>query len=168
VKTLYLLRHAKSSWKNPRLDDFERPLNARGRAAAQALGRFMAAHDIRPDIVLCSTAARARETLAYLFDAPPPTRFEPDLYLATPERLLAFVRRLDDRADSALVIGHNPGLATLARALAASAEDRGPASFAGKIPTGALAVFELDVVGWAEVAPGRALVASLTRPRDLG
>ena len=167
MKRLSLLRHAKSSWKDTKLDDHDRPLNARGRAAAEAIGRVLSEPGLRPDIVLCSTAARARETLDHLFELPPPTRVQAGLYLAPPERILEYIHGLDDKLGSALVIGHNPGLATLACALAIGAETRGPARFSGKFPTAALAVFDLDISRWSDVAPGCAVAAALTRPRDL-
>jgi len=172
VRRILLFRHAKSSWKDASLDDIDRPLAGGGRKAAKAMGRYVADDDLRPAIILCSTAARTRETLERSGKALArnvPTRFEDGLYHdhAGPAALLDRLRRLDDTLLSAMLIGHNPGLEELASALAADG-DAGPlARMNEKFPTGALAVFDADVEVWKDLAPACARLERFVRPRDL-
>jgi phosphohistidine phosphatase len=169
MKTLYLLRHAKSSWKN-RLDDFDRPLNKRGRDAAKAIGRFLAEKQIHPSQVLCSSSRRTRETLARIQDetgTPLPARFEKGLYLADAGALLRRVKRLNDSLQSVMLVGHNPGLEQLALALAGGSDDALSREVAAKFPTCGLAVLESEVGRWGDLQPGRATLTQFVRPRDL-
>ena len=110
MKRIYLLRHAKSSWKHPELPDHDRPLAGRGKRAAKAIVKHMRAQRFEPELVLCSTARRARETLERIEPAlgRAPVRVEGDLYGASARELLACLRRLPDEVGSVLVIGHNP------------------------------------------------------------
>jgi phosphohistidine phosphatase len=166
VKRLHLLRHAKSSWDESGVDDHERPLAPRGRRAAKQLARWLDEHEVHPDLVLCSTAVRARETLDRVRDAlgRPEVAYLDSLYLASGEALLARVRALPALGE-VLVVAHNPGLAELALALAAESEERG--RIAAKLPTGAWVTFELDVAAWADAAPGRGRITALVLPREL-
>ena len=170
MKTLFLLRHAKSSWAEPDLDDFDRPLNKRGRRAAETMGRHMAAHDLAPAQVLCSSARRTRETLELLVAElrhELPTRFEKGLYLAEAPSLLRRLRRLDSRIPSAMLIGHNPGLERLAVMLAGDGSPESRQQVAEKYPTGALAVLQADIPAWSELGPLGATLTDYVRPRDL-
>lgn len=120
-RQLVLLRHAKSSWSHPERADHDRPLNARGRRQAPLVGAWLDEHACRPDLVLCSSARRARETVEALGEAATwdvAVRLEQDLYLAEPEGILELVAWLGDTATCLLVVGHNPGLSTLASRLA--------------------------------------------------
>ena len=120
MKTLHLLRHAKSSWKEPGLDDHERPLSKRGRAAADAIAKHMKRTAIAPDIVLCSTAVRTKETLEPIAKKLKPAKviFEAGIYEVAERELWKHVGALPEQADTVLMIGHNPGLHNLALALA--------------------------------------------------
>ena len=151
MKRLYLLRHAKSSWDDPELADHERPLSARGRRAADAIGNYLREHGIEPELVLCSSAARTRETLARIGLS---GEVERELYGASANELLARVRELSPRLESVLLIGHNPGMHDLALALTGEPAD--------KYPTGALATIEL--AGWT-ARSGRMI--GFVRPREL-
>jgi phosphohistidine phosphatase len=170
VKTLYLLRHAKSSWSDPSLPDADRPLSARGRTAATLMGRYCRNHRLAPDVVLCSTAARARETLA-VFDAArgqsAPVRFQKSLYLAGPSRMLMALRALNDRYASALLVGHEPGIRHLALELAGDGAPLAMRRLGKKYPTGALAVLTFPVDRWRAVEAGEGRLESFVRPRDL-
>src|SRR5690242_2925390 len=143
MKTLHLLRHAKSSWKQIGLDDHERPLSKRGRAAARAMAKHMKREGIEPDVVLCSTAIRAKETLKPMSKRlkPPKVFFERGIYEVPGRNLWRYVRALPERADTVLIIGHNPGLHEFALTLAdpGSVDHLPPVE--GKFPTGALATF---------------------------
>jgi phosphohistidine phosphatase len=171
-RTLYLLRHAKSSWAQPRLDDHERPLNGRGRRAAALMAEHIASLPVRPALVLCSTALRTRETLAALLDAlgdgarrRPAVEIERGLYLAPPEALLLRVREAPEDCAALLLIGHNPGMHQLACALAG---DRGAhaAKLARKFPTAALASFRISGP-WAELRRSTALLTGYATPGEL-
>jgi phosphohistidine phosphatase len=171
MKTLYLLRHAKSSWKDDGLEDFDRPLSKRGRAAAKAMGEYMARHQIAPAQVLCSPAKRTRETLERLQDGigpAVPVRFEKAIYMADSPTLLRRLRRLNDSLPSAMLVGHNPGLEQLALVLAAEQDDEPRRQLQLKFPTGSLAVIETDVDRWSDLKPGCGRITAFVRARDLG
>jgi phosphohistidine phosphatase SixA len=167
VKRVYLLRHAKSSWKDTALADHDRPLAGRGRQAAQAMCDHLRAQGIDPELVRCSTARRARETLAWVEPAlgRREVRVERALYGASADALIARLRQLPSELESVLVIGHNPGLQELALELARPRPERHV--LASKFPTAALATLELPIDNWRELGPGTAELAALVRPRDL-
>jgi phosphohistidine phosphatase len=171
AKTIFLLRHAKSSWDAADAPDFDRPLAPRGREAAAAMAAYMRDRGYRPARVLCSPALRSRETwglMALKLDPQVPTRYLKGLYLAPPSRLLDYLRRLPDNVDSVLVVGHNPGLQELAVALAADGEPKRVERLSRKFPTAALAVVRIDVGHWREVGPATGTLAAFVRPKDLG
>ena len=115
MKTLYLLRHAKSSWKDRGLDDLDRPLNKRGRETAKTMAAHLRRAKITFDLVLCSTAARAKQTLEPIAKAikPPRVVFESRIYAVAQPELLKYLRGLPETVECALMIGHNPGLLIL-------------------------------------------------------
>jgi phosphohistidine phosphatase len=164
-RQLVLLRHAKSSWDDV-LPDVERPLASRGRRDAAAAGHWLAEHVGRPDLVLCSTAIRTRQTWARVAEAEPdvlgtvPVRFEDAIYQAWPDTLLDLVRQLPDGTGTAVLVGHAPGVPDLAERLNRASGD-GPV---GDFPTSAVAV--LNVTGaWAELGPATASLAAYAVPR---
>lgn len=169
-RRLYLLRHAKSSWDDPEQRDFDRPLAKRGRQAASAVGRAMKRRGLQPDLVLCSTAARAAETwrrVAAELPAEPPVRWLRSLYLAAPSRQLERLRAVEDSVETLLLVGHNPGIENLAVQLAGHGSDeRALERLSAKYPTAALAGFELEGP-WSELAPGGARLVEFTTPKDL-
>ena len=161
-KTLLLLRHAKSSWKNPQLDDHDRPLNSRGRTAAAQIGRLLQAEELRPDLVLCSTALRTRETADLVFAglAPSPEIiFREDLYHADPRQITRVISQVDVSAPCLMLLGHNPGLEEF---LSQITGEELP------LPTAALARLELELSEWREFNPStRGRLDHLWRPREL-
>jgi phosphohistidine phosphatase len=167
MKILTLLRHAKSGWDDPSLSDLERPLNGRGREAARAMGREMAALGLGCDLILASPAARVTETIDGLAEGygPVEPRFDERLYLASPDTLLDLVRTADDAVDRLLIVGHNPGIERLAVLLSRA----GPLhdQVAAAYPTGALAEIAFEVAHWRDVAPGAGTLRRFLRPRDL-
>jgi phosphohistidine phosphatase len=167
MNRVYLLRHAKSSWKEPALPDRDRPLAPRGRRAAKAIARHLREQAIDPDLVLCSPARRARETLERIEAAfeRGAVRIEPGLYAASPDALLQFLRATPATAESVMLIGHNPGLQELALALAHPSPQR--EKLARKFPTAALATLELSASGWRSLEPGSAELIGFVRPRDI-
>ena len=170
MRQLFLLRHAKSSWDDPAMDDFDRPLNNRGRRNAAALARHIRRAGLRPQFVLCSAARRTRETYAILEPSLEgvPASFEPELYEAAKHGLLERLRRLDDHLGSVLLIGHNPGLERLASALSSGHGEAKPlARLAEKYPTGTLAVLDADITCWGALQDGSCRLAAFVRPADL-
>jgi len=170
MKTLTLLRHAKSGWDDPVMRDFDRPLNAKGARAAAVIGERMRTLGLAFDTIVASPALRVMETVEYLGRGYG-RRIEPEwdrrLYLASTAMLLDLVHALPPRAEHVLMIGHNPGLAELVLLLT---PDQPGATLrrevAIKYPTASLA--ELHVVGdWAALLPGEARLMRFIRPRDL-
>lgn len=169
--TLSLLRHGKSSWDDPDLDDHARSLNARGRAAADAMGAFMATRKLIPDLVLCSDAARTRATLQrvmmHFAKTPPKVSTESGLYLASATTMLARVRETAPDVRHVMMVGHNPGMHALALDLVGSGARRDIATLAMKFPTCGLAVLTFDVDTWMKIRPASGRLVSFTVPRQL-
>ncbi|MGR3514516.1 MAG: SixA phosphatase family protein [Paracoccaceae bacterium] len=163
--TLILTRHAKSAWGEPSQDDFDRPLNGRGRKAAPAIGRWLADKGYLPDIVLVSGARRTVETWERMAPVLPETaqmQSAPALYLAEPKVVLGVLRA--QSAPTVMLIGHNPGLTLLAMALAETAD---PHPKFRQYPTGATTVFELEANTWDAVQPGSGHIVDFIIPREL-
>jgi len=168
ARRLLLLRHAKSSWDDPQLEDRERPLAPRGRRAAAALGARLARRGPKPDRVLCSPARRTRETLALLDLAKrTPVAFDEALYLASAQSLLARIRRLPASARCALVIGHDPGLDHLVRLLVSGGREKALRRLEHGFVTGALAELQVPEAGWRELAAGSSTLERFVRPKDV-
>jgi phosphohistidine phosphatase len=167
TRTLYLLRHAKSSWKDETLADRERPLAGRGRKAAKRMAELMRAEDIAPALVLCSPSRRTRETLQRVrpgLGEEASVELDEALYGAGPEDLLARLRRVPPDVPSVMLIGHNPGLEQLALSLARSGERLD--DLREKYPTGALATLTFRGT-WEDLGAGTAELAGLVKPREL-
>lgn len=161
MKRLLLLRHAKSSWDDPRLADFDRPLNGRGLKAAPAIGRFLRGQKIKPDLVLSSPAERARQTAALVAEAAQlsaPTRYDERIYEATAARLVEVVSQAEDDAGEILLVGHNPGFEELLELL--TGERPG-------MPTAALARVALDIEKWNKLREGAGRLEFHVKPKDL-
>jgi phosphohistidine phosphatase len=168
AKTLYLLRHLKSSWDEPGLADHERPLAPRGRRAGKKLARHLRKARVAPELVLCSPSVRTRETLETIRSAlgEPDVRFPPELYAASEETLLRALRSVEWKRSSVLVIAHNPGLEELALALAGRGDERLRERLAEKFPTGAFAALVFGGV-WSELAPAACELVEYLVPREL-
>lgn len=169
MKRLTILRHAKSDWNAPGVDDFDRPLNERGHDAARLIGAELKVRKLNFDLVLASTAARVRQTLddvAETYDSLP-VRFEQELYLASERLLLERIRNAPDGAASLLLVGHNLGLERLIVDLAED-DDRGLRNrVIGGLPTAAVAILEIPVERWAQTNVGQARFVDLILPREL-
>jgi len=169
--TLSLLRHAKSSWDDPNLDDHERPLAKRGTKDTPRIAAYMAKHDLRPDLILCSDAVRTRATLALILaawsDAAPPMLYEEELYLAPPSVLLERVQRVENAVRHLMLIGHNPGVHALGLELTGSGERKSIAGLAKGFPTAALAVLTFDCKSWSQVRAAGGRLTHFVSPRHL-
>ena len=168
MKTLHLLRHAKSSWKHADLDDHERPLNKRGRQTAKGIAADLRRAKIAPDLVICSTAVRARQTLDPIGKAlkPPKVVLERGLYEVAQQKIWKHLWKLPESAECVLLIGHNPGLHDLALELADADSAKLVPPRGGKFPTGAMASFRFDGA-WKAMQPHSAVLLSFTRPKAM-
>jgi phosphohistidine phosphatase len=169
VRTLYLLRHLKSSWDEPGLADRERPLAPRGRRAGKKLVRHLPRAGVAPDLVLCSPSVRTRETLEAVLPAlgDPEVRFPRELYAAPEDVLLEVVQGVRADLRSVLVIAHNPGLQDLALALTGDGDEDARRRVGEKLPTGSLVTLTFRAETWADVEPGAGELTGFVVPREL-
>jgi len=170
MRRLFLLRHAKSSWQDDGQDDFDRPLNVRGRKAAPVSAAFLQRNGLFPDLVLCSTACRARETLALtlpFLQGEATILLEDRLYLASAAKLFNRLREVDDRFASVMIVAHNPGLQDLALMLAARGAEDDMSLLQTKFPTGALAQLDFAADGWPAVTRRSGTLTRFVTPRVL-
>jgi len=162
MKTLLVLRHAKSSWNDPQLDDHERPLNERGRRDGPRMGKLVQEYGLIPDIVISSDAVRARLTAEAVAAA---ARYvgeivlDPHLYLASPADILSLLRTVRENAETVMIIGHNPGLEELVEQLTDERHD---------LPTAALAHIVLEIDQWRDLTLStRGTLLGHWRPKEL-
>jgi phosphohistidine phosphatase len=160
MKILFLLRHAKSSWDNASLADFDRPLNERGKNTAPFMGEVMTRREYAPAIVISSPANRAASTAKLVKDAAglnADVRYDDRVYEASPNSLRQVASELDDAFGSAMIVGHNPGMEDFIRYLTGEIES---------MPTAALAVMELKIDSWSEINADTGTLAEIIRPKD--
>jgi phosphohistidine phosphatase len=169
MKTLTLLRHAKSGWDDPVTRDFDRPLNPRGRRAARTVGAEMKARGLAFDLVLASPAKRVIETLEEVAEGfgAISADYDERLYLAPVATLLDIVRHAPEGIDRLLLVGHNPGMEELALRLARRDRDPLRGEVAIKYPTGTLAEISLPAEHWTGIREGTGRIVRFIRPRDL-
>jgi phosphohistidine phosphatase len=163
VKTLFIVRHAKSSWTDPGLDDFERPLNDRGERDAPRIGRVLAARGVSPDALIASPARRAWSTAQILAReigfAPDEILAEPRLYDATVADVLQVIRSLDEAWQSAMILGHNPTFTTLVNTITNAHIDN--------VPTCGVAEIGLESETWSDFGKVMGDLRAFDRPKNL-
>lgn len=160
MKTLFLMRHAKSSWDNSDLADFDRPLNERGKKAAPFMGEYMSRNGFDPELILSSPAVRARETARLAKEGGDLTaeiEYNERIYEASPQTLLQAASEIEDRFGSAMIVGHNPGTEGFIRLLTGRPET---------VPTAALIVIDLAISNWSEIRGECGNLRELIRPKD--
>ena len=168
--TLILLRHAKSSWKDPTLPDRERPLSTRGMNDAPAMGRAMTERGIDPELVLCSSARRTVDTLDLVLPelkVEPQVMYEDSLYHASPEEMLDMLRAIPPGASRVLMVGHNPEIETFAMDLIGSGPKHMRDRLMEKYPTGALAVLNFTAGLWSSVDVNSGSLSLFLTPKEL-
>ena len=168
MRQLLLLRHAKSSWADPGLHDFERPLNARGNDAAPRMAQYIRASGYDPDQILCSSARRTRETLAHLLPVLPAAkdiRILPALYEADGPGYAEIIRK-QATGSRVMLIGHNPSIEDLGLQLSSNADSADRKRMAQKFPTCALAVFEMSA-SWDTLEARNAQLTGFVTPAML-
>jgi phosphohistidine phosphatase len=150
MKTLYLVRHAKSSWKYPKLDDFERPLNKRGRRDAPLMGKVLKKLKVAPDLIISSPANRAAMTVRIIADKInyplDKIRYRENLYEFSEDALMDVIENIHDSANQVMLVGHNPALTGLANTIGDQ-----PVS---NIPTSGICCVALDISSWTELYEG--------------
>ena len=162
MKTLLLLRHAKSDWDDQSLSDFDRPLAARGKRDAPRIGKALRNRGRLPDVIVSSPAARAKATIEAVVDAAKlilEIRFDGVVYGASSPELIKLIRGLPDGTSCALLVGHNPGFEDLVGRLSGARE---------RMPTAALACIEFRLDRWEDVNDGEGKLAWLLTPKQLG
>jgi phosphohistidine phosphatase len=160
MKTLYVLRHAKSSWEDSDLADFDRPLNERGKTTAPFMGEVMMRHAFEPELILSSPAVRARETAIGAKKAAglsAEIKYNEQIYEATPPTLLQVAQAIDDTFGSAMIVGHNPGIEGFVRFLTGKLES---------MPTASLAVIDLNIDDWEQTCAKIGTLRMIIRPKD--
>lgn len=165
MKRLILTRHAKSSWDDPMTPDHDRPLNARGKAAAADLGQWLASRGYVPDEVLCSDSLRTRKTWSGIAPALPGTpvlELKPALYHSGPDVMLAVLKHAT--GDCVMMIGHNPGIGEFAARLVAQKPKN---TEFGRFPTGATLVVDFALDDWKDVDWGTGVADDFIVPREL-
>jgi phosphohistidine phosphatase len=161
MKTLFLLRHAKSSWKDQAMADFERPLNDRGRKAAELVGNFIAKQNITIDLVISSPAVRARQTIDLVLKTAkrsPELRFDQRIYEATPTRLIEITSQIEDDRKSVMLVGHNPGMEELLTLLVGVEQH---------MPTASLAKVVVSAKKWDKILTEKGVLETFVRAREL-
>lgn len=162
MKTLLLMRHAKSSWENDRLADYDRPLNDRGRHDAPRMGKLLREQDLVPDLIITSSARRAAKTAEIVAEA---ARFDGELrsseslYLAEPGHYVTLARQTPAAIETLMLVGHNPGIEDLLEWLTGVAE---------RMPTAAVACIRLPILDWSKLQTSRTNeLVQIWRPREL-
>ncbi len=161
MKTLFILRHAKSNWQNADLSDFDRPLNERGLKTAPFMGELMKKNLFQPELILSSPAKRAEQTARLVKESANldgEIQFDERIYEASPSRLLEVISEQNEQTDSLMLVGHNPGLEGLVRFLTGESEP---------MPTAALAVIDLDADKWSQIKSLTGNLRTLIRPKEV-
>lgn len=169
MKTLLLLRHAKSAWPEG-VDDHDRPLADRGRRDAPRMAAYIAEAGVQPDFALVSSARRTLETWALVEPAlgkACPSQTVASIYEAAPAAILAAIHAAPQQSETLLVIGHNPGFEDLAAVLATAGDADAIGRLKTKYPTAGLAVIRLDVERWSDVVPGTGTLDMFVTPKTL-
>jgi len=167
MKSVYILRHAKSSWALPGLSDRERPLNEKGQSQATLLAKWFAELEVKPDFVISSPSDRTKETLELISPGLDecPVEFHQDLYLGTTDAYLAHLWSLS--SDSVLLIGHNPTCDELTRYLTKPSSPAAEKLMAHHFGTACLAVLEFDNKDWTKLGEASCNLSQFVRPKEL-
>lgn len=161
MKTLYVLRHAKSSWDNPEWSDFDRPLNDRGLKTAPLMGKVIFDNQFQPDVIVSSPAERAEQTAVLVKEnarVNEEIKFDERIYEASPLRLFQVISEMDEDKNSMMLVGHNPGLEGLVKILTGEIQ---------AMPTAALAVINLNINNWKDISADCGELQTLLRPKEI-
>lgn len=160
MKTIYILRHAKSSWDNPSLADFERPLNERGLFAAPFMGQYFLKNNLQPELILSSPAFRAKQTAEIIKEKAEianEIKFDERIYEASPQILMQIISEVSETCNSVMIVGHNPGLENLIKFLTGSIQP---------LPTAGLAIIDLEIEKWENLDLDTGKLRNFVHPRE--
>lgn len=161
MKKLLILRHAKSSWEDASLRDFDRPLNERGLRDAPFMGKILGERGITPDLIVSSPAARAKSTAELVkkaADWSAPLRFDERIYEASPETLISIIAGIGDDVSTCVLAGHNPGMEGIIKLLTGNSAE---------MPTASVAIIEFDIDSWSKVERGNGRLVEVLRPKEM-
>ncbi len=170
MKTLYLMRHAKSDWSANGTSDHGRTLSPRGQEAAARIVLYCRQENIAPQHILCSSSARTHQTLDLINGKAFPKVEESlsdDLYLAEVRQLVAIIKQQADSYDSVMIIGHNPGLHELALQMAGNKKSFDVQNLQGSLPSGSLLALSFDIASWSDFGAIKGELLRFIKPKEL-
>ncbi len=163
MKTLYLIRHAKSDWSNPGLKDFDRPINSRGERVAPKMGRELFAKGVQPDYICCSPSKRTRQTVAYICEGirfnEEDVDYKEEVYEASTGAMLRVINAISDEHNSAMIVGHNPSTSYIAEYLTDE--------ILNNIPTCGVLKINFEIESWKHVSKSTGILEWYIYPKDL-
>ena len=169
MKTIFLLRHAKSSWDNTKLEDFDRPLATRGIKSCKKIGKFFKKKKLVPDIVYCSTAVRAKQTwdlINRIVEKKKNIIYEDQLYMANSSIFMNFVKKTNDNFKTLMIVSHNPGIESFCLELSKENNEY-INDIKTKYPTGSLAILKVNLKKWSEIRYESGIIYEFIKPRKL-
>ena len=164
------MRHAKSSWENPDEADFNRPLNPQGIDNAQMVAKYIHSLGFKPELTLCSSALRCKQTLELIIPYFPKKmhiRYLDELYLAPERAILEIIKSIELSIDQMLVIGHNPGLSDLTQSLIYSSNKKNDYFETQQFPTSAASIFEMSKKNWLDFKLSESKIIDFVTPKNL-
>ena len=170
MKTIFLLRHAKSSWQNHNLDDFDRPLSDRGIKACKKIGKYLKKKNISPDIVYCSTAVRAKQTwelVNRIVEKKENVLFKKNLYMSDLSNFIEIIKKTKKKFKSLMIVSHNPGIEYLALELSKDKNNEVYKKIYNKYPTGALVIIKYNIDKWNKVDLKKGSLYKFIKPKEL-
>ena len=170
MKTIFLLRHAKSSWDDVSLDDFDRPLSTRGIKSCKKIGKYLKKNKLIPDIVYCSSAIRAKQTwelVNRIVEKKKNVVYKSKLYMANSSDFIDVIRKTDNIFHSLMLISHNPGMEIFAREISKNKTDKHYESIDLKYPTGGLVIIRFNLNIWSKIKYETGDICEFIKPRDL-
>ena len=170
MKTIFLLRHAKSSWDDVSLDDFDRPLSPRGIKSCKKIGKYLKKNRLIPDIVYCSSAMRAKQTWELfnrIVDKKENILYEDSLYMSDFSNFINIIKKTKNNFKNLMFVSHNPGIENLALELSKDKSNEIYEKINIKFPTGALIIIKFDLNNWSKVDCKKGKLYEFVKPKEL-
>ena len=170
MKTIFLLRHAKSSWDNLNLDDFDRPLSNKGIKASKKIGNYLKTNKFVPDIIYCSTAKIAKQTWELtniIIKKKKNILYKDNLYMANLSEFMKIIKKTKNKFKNLMIVSHNPGIESLAIELSKNENNKFHQIINIKYPTGALAVIKFNLNDWGKINYKKGEIYEFIKPKEL-
>ncbi|MBH71592.1 MAG: phosphohistidine phosphatase [Pelagibacteraceae bacterium] len=170
MKTIFLLRHAKSSWDNLNLDDFDRPLSNKGIKASKKIGNYLKTNKFVPDIIYCSTAKRAKQTWELtnrIIKKKKNILYKDNLYMANLSEFMKIIKKTKNKFKNLMIVSHNPGIESLAIELSKNENNKFHQIINIKYPTGALVVIKFNLNDWGKINYKKGEIYEFIKPKEL-